>query len=50
MDEDGKRKGKGLSFSQFELFGRFTATHGLAVFLVVYYAVSLYPEAYRERS
>lgn len=32
-----------------EPLSRFIATHGLAVFLVVYYAVFLYPEAYRER-
>lgn len=39
----------GFSFSSLEPVGKFIGTYGLAVFLVVYYAIWLYPDSFKER-
>src|SRR5437868_6193452 len=39
-----------MNFDYLETIGKFVGTYGLAVFLVLYYAVRLYPEIQKERA
>lgn len=39
-----------MNFEYLETVGKFIGTYGLAVFLVLYYAVKLYPEIQKERA
>ncbi len=49
MSENQNNQSGKLSLSSFEGLLKILGTHGLAVFLVIYYAVYLYPDSFKER-